>query len=568
MADAQLQSSKTSGFKQLVGLDDLRYIGLNDNHIDVVLFKGNASQTSVATPKNNRRCAVTADRARLIVTSDVDVSIYSLPDLALKNTCVIESGCDLILLLGRHNKILFPMKRSMLCFSDDFAMVTELKDPRFSGISFIDSSADQSIFVTFNENKELVKWDSALLEQLDKITLDSQIKSLCIWNQRDSVIVTPKGKEVREYSLRDFKLIRSKPMKQCYTDESMKVRRASSEYSSSVAIISEDHLAIGVRSEYTKVDFPFWSNYLIKTSDEQVNSIILDKKEGNIVYSFDSCVNYYNFASLTLQSAKNKLILNPKNVTPFKFSCYVRPQALTSANELKATQTRQQIFVFRDKVLPHLAQFPKEMLESRAFLFQILKSFVKLSRANSAKFPPKSKNQILSGKFLLRWYPTIKRKAEAEAERQDEFQVEKPEEPPADRKDAEAQASNLRVASLVFFARKMRIRGEIEHEKDPFRNFVAKEVLIRNWRWVLDSEKAISEDEEIKGNATMSFQNGYIKVYIWEGEIVMNNQHRGVISFCGIAREIEGIISEEKVFAKIGLQFRLNFGMNVIEEIK
>ena len=113
----------------------------------------------------------------------------------------------------------------------------------------------------------------------------------------------------------------------------------------------------------------------------------------------------------------------------------------------------------------------------------------------------------------------------------------------------------------------MKFVGKTDSIDDPLKTFEIQEVVKGNWRWILDNETNFKENE-VQGGATMNFENGWLKCYIFEGDIVMRKNHKIVVRYKDIEREVLGMLGENILILKGNLQLRLDFETNTIEEQK
>lgn len=528
MTECLLKIEKQYGRDQVLQINDDQFVLLTKNTIDIYWIDPISKYDSISTSVNNQQCILIDDKKTLFVVSDLGLSLYSIPVLKIITTCFLKNNYKFIACLNKKKRIILPTSNSIFCFRNDLKTFSEIKNEKFSEILFIDSSLDESLVIAINDKNELMKLNCDTFNIENMITLSKDIKSMCIWNERNSVIVTQNKNQAFEYSLNDLKVIRSVSI----TDY---INYPNICFSSPIVIISKHSFANAFENGYgQKIIFPFSGITIRDSNEENIYSMFCNKSKNLIVCSLYTCIRIYRLP-LELEISLKDTIIEPKKIKLNEFSSIVKPKEDKKIPEISPSlndKSKTKLNYVCSVLNPLFKGHSKVQRISEAFKL-ILKSFLKWTRNTYSK-PPKSKqNYLLTNKLLIK-LPSKK----------------------------ESKANCFR-ACVFFFDRKLKLVGETSSRSEPLSNFKINEIWKGNKKWTL-LEETIFGGNEIKGYAIMNFANGWLKCYIWEGEVVKHANFKMLMFFDRIEREVIGVLNDDTVVTKGNLLFSLDFEKNKI----
>lgn len=121
-------------------------------------------------------------------------------------------------------------------------------------------------------------------------------------------------------------------------------------------------------------------------------------------------------------------------------------------------------------------------------------------------------------------------------------------------------------ASLTLFNRKLKLLGTLRNHSDPITDFKVKKV--RKSKWIFTIEQDILFDKHhLFGLATVHFNNGYLKCYINEGDVLTQKDTQSILSINGVDREVIAIGTKGIIVTSDLNIFSLNLDTNHIEHI-
>ena len=483
-----------------------RLIAGGEKFIRIFSLETGAELKNFDSNENSFEIAATSDEKFIFVATSDGIKQFSLPDVSLINTHLIDSKVFSLCLLEKFNQLIIGSMREFRRMDLSTFFVNKFELEKDFDVTKVSSLSSQFYFFTTGSDNVIRKWSSGSWKIVKKLKMEYTVGALLPCEERGTLIVGFEDGNVSEYSLEDLVLQNSVSLHKSWVGEI-------------ICLLNKELVSC---SDDGFLMFPFSSRQPIKVSDQPISSIT--NFDSNLLSC--SCDDGIKIIEIAPRSPDP-----PSSEEPVIQTINAISSSLNSIRFSSSDKEPQVVSLLQHHLTQLLSKAKPQPKSFSGLAISLLPDLNNALRIHLHQGSPESKRKIFNKDYILEM----------------------------------ASQTSTTEASLVLFERRIRISGKIENENHPLEGFKIKEFRKGKWVFVFDREIPLTKND-LKSAATVNFSNGWLKCYTIEGLIAATQDFKAKINISGVTKDVSSISYDGVVLTTDRKIFTLNFESNTIVE--